>query len=450
MRLIFLSTSGVLLLFLLLSIGSNVYAQGSSSVTLLANVNPRPADGYNDCWGYTAPNGREYALLGVNNGTSIIDITDPSNAAEVAFIPGSQSIWKDIKTYQNYAYVVNESGGGMQIIDLSNLPTSASIAATYNGFSFMHNIHIDVLNAMLYADHASGNDPCIAISLADPVSPVEVSTFGIHNHDSYARNGIVYLSEGTNGTIGVFDLTTPASPVLLQRFTVPAAGYVHNAWATEDGNYLITTEETTGKTIKVWDVSDLNNISLVGEILGAGGLAHNAHIKGNYAYVSHYADGLKIYDISDPANPVEAGYYDTNSATGGGFDGAWGAFPFFASGKILISDQQNGLFVVRFSPLVGVNTPVSSGEPTQFELASNYPNPFNPTTQIRFSLPQAEHVTIKIYNMLGQVVSTILDERKSAGNHNVQFNGRNIESGVYLYRIEAGEFRAVKKMVLSK
>ncbi len=350
----------VLLLFVVLVINSVFYAQGNANVTLLANINPRPSAGfYNDCWGYTAPDGREYALLGVISGTSIIDITDPANAAEVAFIPGANSIWRDIKTYQQYAYVVNETGGGMQIIDLSNLPSSAAVAATYTGFTVMHNIHIDVPNAMLYADHGSASDPCIALSLANPANPVQVSTFGIHNHDSYARNGIVYLSEGDNGTIGIFDLTTPSNPLFLQRITIPAAGYVHNAWGSEDGNYLITTEETVGKTIKFWDISDLDNITLVDQILGPGGLAHNAHIKGNYAYVSHYADGLRIYDISNPANVVEAGFYDTNAATGSGFDGAWGAFPFFDSGKILISDQTNGLFVVSFNPGGGSDADIS-------------------------------------------------------------------------------------------
>ncbi len=438
------------LFFALLMTHSTVYGQGSDNVTLLASIDPRPSTGYNDCWGYTATDGREYALIGAYTGTSIIDITDTDNVSEVDFISGSFSIWRDIKTYQNYAYVVNESGGGMQIIDLSDLPSSASVAATFGGFSVMHNIYIDEDNAMLYASPGSGSAACIAYSLADPTNPVQTSTFGIHNHDSYARNGIVYLSEGGNGSIGVFDLTDPSSPTFLQRFDIPASGYVHNAWTTEDGNYLMTTEETSGKTIKFWDISDLDNVTLKSEVLGSGGLAHNAHIKGDYAYVSHYSDGLKIYDLSDPDNVAEIGFYDTHAATVGG-SGAWGAFPFFDSGKILISDQEHGLFVVTLDSPTGIDdTPDVAGVPGGYQLGDNYPNPFNPSTQFRFTLPQPENVRISVYNLQGQTVATLVNERKAAGDHTVQFDARDLPSGLYLYQIEAGQFQAVKKMILTK
>src|SRR3972149_590490 len=108
-------------------------AQGSSNVQLVGTFNQYFLVGYNDCWGYTAPDGKEYALLGVRSGTSIIEITDQGTLREVVFIPnpGGNSSWKDIKTYRNFAYVVNEREGGLQIIDLSQLPVTATLAATY-------------------------------------------------------------------------------------------------------------------------------------------------------------------------------------------------------------------------------------------------------------------------------------------------------------------------------
>ncbi|NIT70208.1 choice-of-anchor B family protein [candidate division KSB1 bacterium] len=320
------------------------YGQGSPNVTLLDQLDQY--GGYNDCWGYTAPDSREYALLGVVNGTSIVDITDSGNAVEIEFISSPSSTWKDIKTFQDFAYVVNESSGGMQIIDLSDLPNSATLITTYTGFQTSHNIYIDEPNAMLYAE-GSGSQPIRAISLADPVDPIQVSSFGISSHDVYARDNVVYVSEGSNGTIGIFDLSTPTSPVLLSRFSIPNAGFVHNAWLSDDGNFLMTTEETTNKTVKLFDIQDLGNEFITDEYLGPSNLAHNTHIKGDFAYISHYADGLRIVDITNPDNIFEAGYYDTSSLTGG-FNGAWGAFPFFPSGKVLISDIQNGLFVFSF------------------------------------------------------------------------------------------------------
>ncbi len=320
----------------------------TNAVTLLGTLNPRPSAGYSDCWGWTAPDGREYALLGVNNGTSVIDITTPASPQEISFIPGPTSQWRDIKTYQNYAYVVNETSGGMHIIDLSNLPTSATLAATFTGFSTMHNLFIDTTRALLYASPGSGNSPCIVYSLANPTSPSQLSTFGGHNHDSWSLGNLVFLSAGNSGTVDIYDLSDPASPSLETQISVPSSGYVHNAWGSLDGNYLMTTEETSGKTMKFWDISDLDNISLTDQVLGSSGLAHNTHIKGDFAYVSHYADGLIIFDITDPDNVAEVGDYDTHAATSG-FSGAWGAFPFFPSGNVIISDQSTGLYIVDFA-----------------------------------------------------------------------------------------------------
>lgn len=344
-------------LMALIILPAMILAQGSPNVPLLVNVNQYPSAGYNDCWGYTAPDGREYALLGVETGTSIIDITDAPTVTEIAFIPSSNSLWKDIKTYQHYAYVVTDANGnGMQIIDLSDLPNSATLVGTYTGFSTSHNIYIDITNAMLYAE-GSSSQPVRTISLANPLSPTQISFFGIECHDVYVQDNKAYVSEGNSGSYGIYDVSNPNVPSLLQRLNVPSAGYCHNAWVSEDGNYMMTTEETTGKTIKVWDISNLSNITLTDNILAPTGLAHNTHLKGDYAYVSHYADGLRIYDISDPSDIFEAGYYDSYASPGGGFVGAWGAFPFFASGKVLISDMQTGLYVVFFAAAeeVGLN-----------------------------------------------------------------------------------------------
>ena len=88
---------------------------------------------------------------------------------------------------------------------------------------------------------------------------------------------------------------------------------------------MITTEETTQKTVKVWNIQDINNITLVDEYLGGSGLAHNAIIKDGYAYFSHYESGLTVLDIADPSDIVEVGSYDTYpSGEGPSFNVAWG------------------------------------------------------------------------------------------------------------------------------
>ena len=100
---------------------------------------------------------------------------------------------------------------------------------------------------------------------------------------------------------------------------------MHTVWTTEDGNYLMTAEETSRRTIKIWDISDFEDVELVGEYLGASKLAHNIHIKGNFAFVSHYSAGAIVIDISDPANPIEVANYDTYTPSDEStYLGAWG------------------------------------------------------------------------------------------------------------------------------
>jgi hypothetical protein len=105
---------------------------------------------------------------------------------------------------------------------------------------------------------------------------------------------------------------------------------------------------------------------------------------------------------------------------------------------------------------VALNSQVTGATlPTEFALSQNVPNPFNPTTQVSFSLPKASHVNLTIYNVLGQQVKTLVDKDLAAGVQNVEWDGtdnvgRTVASGVYFYRLNAGEFQATKKMLMLK
>jgi len=336
---------------LISAFGNSSFA--SERLDAIAHFNKYPDAEYNDCWGYTDQNGREYALLGVRTGTSIIDITDAPDIREVGFIKSADSIWKDIKTYQHYAYVVTDMDGlGLQIIDLSGLPDKVELVNTYKGFSISHNLWVDNQTGILYAQRTYGSG-VRALSLKDPVHPVEVSEFGSETHDMYVRNGRAYISEGGHDTIGIYDVEDIMNPSLVKRFQIPHSGYVHNSWLSEEGGFLMTTEETPGKTVKMWDIRDLNDIHIASEYLAPNGLAHNAHIKGQYAYLSHYGSGLRILDISDPYHIQEVAYFlkgetDNPGTPSDPYVDAWGAFPFFESGKVLISDIEDGLYVVHF------------------------------------------------------------------------------------------------------
>jgi hypothetical protein len=93
---------------------------------------------------------------------------------------------------------------------------------------------------------------------------------------------------------------------------------------------------------------------------------------------------------------------------------------------------------------------VDAGVPTQFALEQNYPNPFNPTTMIRYELPVASTVSLKVYDVLGREVATLVNERQEAGAYSVAFNANALSSGIYFYRLQAGNFISTKKMMLVK
>ena len=151
--------------------------------------------------------------------------------------------------------------------------------------------------------------------MSDPEKPEDISVIETPDaHDMYSNNDTIFIAEGWNGSFSIWDAKTDKiNPKLIARVNVPASGYVHSVWSTDDNNILMTAEETSYKTIKIWDISDMNNIKLLGNYLGPSNLAHNINIKDNFAYISHYYSGISIIDISNPYNPKEIVKYDNES-----------------------------------------------------------------------------------------------------------------------------------------
>lgn len=360
-----------LLLFFVL-LGMLPLTAQNRNITLRKHLNDYAQFGYSDCWGYSTPGGEHYAFLGVNAGVSVVRTTDPANIGEVDFIPFVSASWYDMKTYGNYLYVSSEGSNRVLIADLSPLPDSVRVVGFYGSFpGDPHNIFIDSGAGLLFViEDFNFSRPVSLHSLSDPEHPVEISVLsaglGTDAHDVFAQDGRLYVAEGANGSIGIFDISTPGQPALLQRIFIPASGYVHNVWVSEDNRFLISTEETAGKTIKIWDISDLNATTLIDEYLGESGLAHNAYIRGDFAYISHYQSGVKVVDIADPTNVVEVGNYDTIAGESPVTFGNWGVYPFSQNGMIYASDMQTGLYVLEFNNarayrVVGVVKDASTG-----------------------------------------------------------------------------------------
>jgi choice-of-anchor B domain-containing protein len=340
-----------------------------TSLDSLAHFDVQPLGSYSAIWGYTAPDGREYALLGVvgggnhPGGTSIIDITNTDALYEAAFIPGPISSWREMKTYGHYAYVVTEAGGGVQIIDLSGLPDTAWLVTSFNFTSGSNSISrshtISIHDGFMYLNGCGQWSPggIVIFDLhPDPVAPVFVGEYQPdYIHDAYVRNDTIFGSAVYGGGgLYIADARDKAHVQTVGKISYSGSG-THNAWVTKDRRFAVTTDEigSTAKSLKIWDISQLPSLptsptAAFGPLPGQ--IEHNITIRGDYAYVAWYSAGVRVVDLADPELPVDAGNFDTSPTTSG-YNGVWGIYPFFPSGKIIAGDMQNGLWVFRFTGL---------------------------------------------------------------------------------------------------
>ncbi|HMB69287.1 MAG TPA: choice-of-anchor B family protein, partial [bacterium] len=354
--------SAFLALVLLAPGAETAQAQVASNMILRSNLDSYSA--YNDIWGYTDQGtGNEYALLGTTTGLSVVNIVNRNAPYETGFFPGANSTWRDIKTYGNYAYVTNESSGGIAIIDLSD-PENPVAAGAYTGggFSRAHNLYIDTATGLLYTAGANlGSGGTRILDLSNPTAPVEIGSWETaYFHDVMVQNGRLYGSAINNAVLYVLDVTNPASISVLGSVGGYPNAFTHNAWVTPDDNYVMSTDETNGAACRMWDLSGLPNLVETDNYLpNPATIPHNTHIVGNLAVISHYELGVRMVDIGDPYNLIEVGYYDTwPSGNGGGFNGCWGAYPFFGNSPniIVASDLSTGLYVLEFQPNYGTVT----------------------------------------------------------------------------------------------
>ena len=368
-----------------------------NGVDLLAFMNVTDLGGgrgieVNDVWGWVdSETGREYALVGRVDGTSFVDISDPSNPVLVGNLPRTEgspgAVWRDIKVYRDHAYIVADASGdhGVQVFDLTRLrgltaPQDFTPDTTYHGISSAHNIVINEATGFAYSvGSSSGGESCGGglhmIDIREPKNPKFAGCFADaqtgrastgYSHDAVC---VVYngpdadyqgreICFGSNETaLSIADVTDKDAPKALARASYPNVGYSHQAWPSEDHAYLFMNDELDElqgnaprtRTI-IWDIRDLEDPQLVAEFEGTTAASdHNLYIKGNLMYQSHYQAGLRIVDISDPANPREVAHFDTvpygeNTA---GFGGSWSNYPYFPSGVIIVTSGSEGLFIVR-------------------------------------------------------------------------------------------------------
>ncbi|MGH7558990.1 MAG: choice-of-anchor B family protein [Gemmatimonadota bacterium] len=349
----------------------------------------------NDIWGWTDPEtGREYALVGRVDGTAFVDVTDPSTPVYVGELPKTEtspgSTWRDIKVYQNHAYIVADNAGehGVQVFDLTRLrnvespPVTFDPDTTYHRIHSAHNIAINIDTGYAYTvGNSGGGETCGGglhmIDIRDPENPTFAGCFSDpstgrqktgYTHDAqcvlyhgpdedYQDREICFGSNET--ALSIADVTDKQNPVAVAVVEYPNVGYTHQAWLTEDHQHLVMDDELDElnglvehtRTL-IWDVSDLDDPVLAEEFLNPNttSIDHNQYVVGDKVYQSNYVAGLRVLDISDIENPKEVGFFDTvpYGSDGPRFDGSWSNYPFFESGVIVVTSGDEGLFLLRY------------------------------------------------------------------------------------------------------
>ena len=338
----------IAVLALLASVAGPASAQGDR-VHLLGRSNLYDGAGgsgydYNDVFGYVEPGtGREIAILGTWNGTSFVETTNPFAPVELEFIARAPSLWSDMSVWQNYVYVVTEGGGGLQIIDVSDL-SNIQLVTTYTaGFDTTHSCWIDVTAGHFYA--CGTDNGLVILDLANPTAPTVITTYTANYvHELTAQNGLAHFSEIFDGIYRLVDVSALPTLTTLDTVFTPS-NFTHSSAVDETDTFVGVTDEVNNAKFSLYDISNRSNITLRSTFIeNPSGIIHNVAFADGMVELSAYAEGYVALDVTDPDRPLRIGAYDNFTGATGGYVGAWGVHR-QPSGAVYISNIEDGLWV---------------------------------------------------------------------------------------------------------
>lgn len=361
----------------------------TSNMTFMSHLSLNEMGGGNsgaDLWGWTDPmTGNEYALVCSSTTTSFVDVTDPNKPVYLGHLPsptGSNTLWRDVKTYNNHAYIVADGDvgpHGLQVFDLTNLrgvntPQTFTSTNIDNTFRSAHNIVINEQSGFAYAvgTNEFGGQALVFDLAANPANPEYVDRIDVDGyiHDAQVVNyqgpdpdhqGREIMFSGSANDFVIIDVTDKTAPFRIWEDTHPNSAYNHQGWLSEDHTTFYLDDELDYRWTHKWDVTDVDNPVYLGSIDETTGtsLDHNLYVKGKYVYSANYTAGVRIFEITDPGGSAasdlqEVAWIDTHPESdfgdpesGASFQGAWTVYPFFESGTLISSDLNRGLFVSR-------------------------------------------------------------------------------------------------------
>lgn len=357
-------------------------------------------------WGWTDPlNGNEYALMARRSDLAIVNITNPDVPVLVGNVQRtagtSATMWRDVRVVGNWAYIgVDSANHGIQSFDLTRVrgvttPTLFTADALYTGVSNSHSlgVNLNISTPYLYAagSNTMSGIPSVpqtngGLQVLDVSNPLAITTAASWQSDSYIHESTVFTYSGpdiahlgkelvfnatgrasTTNAFSIVDASNKAQLTRLSELTYPNARYAHQGYLTDDQRFFLLndeldeTETDTGGLTRthVIDVSDLDAPVYKGFVeWGNGSIDHNLYIAGDFIYQANYTRGIRIHklgdlDSADPNDWIRSdiAWLDTFPANDGqSFNGAWQVYPYFASGSIIVSDINGGMFVVNHVP----------------------------------------------------------------------------------------------------
>ncbi len=356
---------------------------------LLAQISLREfgSNSANDNWGWTDPETeKEYVLLGLDDGTAFIDISNPENPIFLGKLPtaSTTSPWRDVKVFKNHAFIVSEAQNhGLQVFDLTKLRSVKNFeifdaSAILEDFGNAHNIWINEASSFAYVMGSSlyAGGP-VFIDISDPKNPKILGGYSRerYTHDAHVVNYIgpdpefqgkeIFFGSnsdgGENNRIVILDVTDKLNPSKISTIDYSGPGYTHQGFLTEDHRYFFLGDELDElqfglKTqTRIFDFSNLKEPKLHFKYFSNfDAIDHNGYIVGEHFFLANYSAGLRVIDISEVQNKTifEKGFFDTYpSDNNPKFNGVWSIYPFFESGVIAISDIDSGLFLVKASAI---------------------------------------------------------------------------------------------------
>lgn len=451
------------------------------------NVGATGGVSLNDIWGWTDPQTkREYALVGRSDGTAFVDVTDAENPTFLGLLPRtpgtSPTSWRDIKVHADHAFIVSEATNhGVQVFDLTGLrglapdPTRLfTQTAHYNGLSRAHNIVVNEATARAYAVGMTGTQISAAcgqglhiIDISDPAQPQFLACHNSSVRRGYTHDAQCVIYHGPDsrytgreiclgsdeGGIAITDVTDASQITEISTQSYPNVAYTHQGWLSEDHRYFFVDDELDERNglvpntrTLVFDLLELDSPMLINEHLGeASTIDHNQYVVGRYTFQANYTSGLRILDVADPANLTEVAFFDThpqaNSATA--FSGLWSVYPFFKSGNVIVSDIEQGLFVLRPTKLALSTDP--EVPPARFAL--RVPRVVTGETTFTLDLPDAQSVRVAVYDVSGRQVAVLADEAFAPGTHPLSFRPDALASGTYFVRATSSGFSETRTLV---